>query len=390
LRNSAAISPNEQLPLKKVQLRQVGRPPVAPERERRFGFASSFCNALSPISACERTMKPKPILLVGNSPNQLSAGGTSWADLMRALRADAGVPPEGHNEKPFTLHFEELLNSFRRRAREKDPGAGRRSIDLQFKGVIAKKMRQLQPDEVHAELMRLPVTTILTTNYDFCLEMAFQPGVEPKLADWGTREKRYSLLFRRRAGPDKYVFHIHGEVARPDSIIIGHEAYVESCSNIRRFSRMDIRGEKGGWVSGKGNFYSRIGWLRAKFRKGSGTLNLKKPHSWVDLFMLRDVHIVGFGLEFTEVDIWYLISYKARLKLHREVPHSLKTSRIVFHYFADHETKHLAKVGLLRSLGVECHAHPITQGDDARKDYRKAWKGLLKYLSNELSQHATQ
>jgi hypothetical protein len=246
-------------------------------------------------------------------------------------------------------------------------------------------MRQLQPDDVHRQLVRLPVTNILTTNYDFCLETALQPGVEPKLADWGTQEKRYCLMFRRRAGPNKYVFHIHGEVARPESIMLGHEAYVESCSNIRRFSNMHSRGEKGDWEAGKGNYYPAIGWLRAKFREGRGTLNPQKPHSWVDLFMLRDVHIVGFGLEFTEVDIWYLISYKARLKLQREVPNALKTSRIVFHYFADHETKHLARVGLLKSLGVECHAHPITQVDDARRDYRKAWKGLLKYLSKELN-----
>jgi hypothetical protein len=307
------------------------------------------------------------------------------------LRREAGVPPEGHNEKPFTLHFEELLNSFREREREKYPGDRRRAIDERFKEIIAKKMKRLQPDEVHGKLMRLPVTNILTTNYDFCLEKALQPDIEPELADWGTQEKRYCLFIRRRAGPDKYVFHIHGDIAQPESIIIGHEAYVESCSNIRRFTNMWVRDEKTGkWKRGQGNHYSGIGWQRAKFRDGSGTLNPKKPHSWVDLFMLRDVHVVGFGLEFTEVDIWYLLSYKARLKLQPEVPNSLKTSRIVFHYFADHEAKHLAKVGLMRSLGVECHAHPITQVDDLRKDYRKAWKGLLKHLSDELSQYATQ
>jgi hypothetical protein len=204
-----------------------------------------------------------------------------------------------------------------------------------------------------------------------------------------TGEKRYCLFLRRRAGEDKFVYHIHGEIARPESIMLGHESYVESCSNIRRFSNMRVRGESGKWEGGKGNFYPQAGWLRAKYREGNGKIDPNKAHSWVDLFMLRDVHIVGFGLEFTEVDIWYLISYKARLMLHPEVPDDLKSARIVFHYFADHEPKHLAKVGLLRSLGVECQPHPVTLLDDTRKDYREAWNGILKLLSKELSPWAT-
>jgi SIR2-like protein len=331
-----------------------------------------------------------PILFVGNSPNQLSGGGRSWNDLMRSLREVAGVLPEGHNEKPFTLHFEELLISFRSQVRDKHPHEERRAIDLSFKEIIAAKMRALTHDDVHEQLMRLPVTNFLTTNYDFCLETALQPAVKPELADWGTNEKRYCLFFRRRAGPNKYVFHIHGEQARPESIMLGHEEYVESCSNIRRFSNMHVRDETGKWKPGMGNYYKGLGWLKAQYREGSGTLNLEKPHSWVDLFMLRDVHMVGFGLDFTEVDIWYLISYKARLKLQPEVPERLKKSRVVFHYFAEQEAKHLAKVELLRSLGVECRAHSITQIDDTRKDYRKAWKGLLQHLSNELSANAAK
>jgi hypothetical protein len=329
-------------------------------------------------------MKPGPVLFVGNSPNQLSGGGSSWAELMRALRTDAGVALEGHSEKPFTLHFEELLSSFRQRTLKHNPRAKRRNIDRRFKELIAQRMRKLKPNEVHLEIMRLPVTTLLTTNYDFCLEAALLPQSEPELEDWETEEDRYCLFLRRRAGASKFVFHIHGEIARPESIMLGHEAYVESCSNIRRYSHLSVRGADGTWEDGKGNFYPKAGWLKAKFRRGRGELDPDKPHSWVDLFMLRDVHIVGFGLEFTEVDIWYLISYKARLALQPEVPPDLKSSRIVFHYFADGDPKHLAKIALLKSFGVICKSHPITVVADSRKDYRGAWKKLLSTLKDDL------
>ena len=119
---------------------------------------------------------------------------------MRSLRADAGVSPDGHNEKPFTLHFEELLNSFRRRARESHPGVKRRNIDLQFKSIIADKMRRLEPDEVHGQLMRLPVANVLTTNYDFCLERAFRPGAKARRLGYGRRAILPVVSSSRRTG----------------------------------------------------------------------------------------------------------------------------------------------------------------------------------------------
>jgi hypothetical protein len=328
----------------------------------------------------------EPILLVGNSPNQLSTAGLSWGELMKQLRRHAGVGPNGHEDKPFTLHFEELLCSYRRKAREKSPDRSRRRIDRAFKRVVARKMAALEPQEVHQGIMRLPVKNILTTNYDYCLEKAACPEIEaePENADWGTNDKRYCLFVRRCGGKNKFVFHIHGEIARPECIIIGHEAYVESCSNIRRFANIWVRGKRGDWRDGKGNFYPGVGWLQAKFRKGNGSINPARPHSWVDLFMLRDVHIIGFGLEFTEVDVWYLISYKARLKLHPEVPEALRRTHIIFHYFVDgKEAKHVARVALLKSLGVKCRPQrvPVRGG---KKDYRAAWAGLLKHLSKEL------
>ena len=35
--------------------------------------------------------------------------------------------------------------------------------------------------------------------------------------------------------------------------------------------------------------------------------SLENPISWVDLFLTRNVHILGFGLDFSELDIWWLL-----------------------------------------------------------------------------------
>src|ERR1043166_6383164 len=325
-------------------------------------------------------MKHTPILLIGNSPNQLAGSGHSWKELMEALCKIAGMKSTGNEEKPFTLHFEELLCHFRAARVRRMSGTERKRLrsrsypfrqylDLQFKLKVAERMRKLPVDKVHAALMKLPVQNILTTNYDFCLERAVDP--EPKSADWKTRERQFSLFQRRKAG-GRFVFHIHGEVGTPSTIVLGHEAYVESCANIRRYAH------------GKGNYHRGAKrYLKAKFRRGSGRIH--GPHAWVDLFMLRDVHIVGFGLEFTEVDIWYLLSYKSRLRYESDAPADLKRSRIYFHYFADDSPRCCAKIALLESFGVECRCHPIPVGEDGTKNYRRAWKRLLKYLTVALS-----
>jgi hypothetical protein len=36
----------------------------------------------------------------------------------------------------------------------------------------------------------------------------------------------------------------------------------------------------------------------------------QKIGSWIDAFVLGDVYILGFGLDFSEADLWWLIEYK--------------------------------------------------------------------------------
>jgi len=56
-----------------------------------------------------------PVLLVGNSPNRLGGGGLSWTELLGKLRRFVGLRKGGHDTKPFTLHFEEILSQHLRR-----------------------------------------------------------------------------------------------------------------------------------------------------------------------------------------------------------------------------------------------------------------------------------
>ena len=35
-------------------------------------------------------------------------------------------------------------------------------------------------------------------------------------------------------------------------------------------------------------------------------------HSWIDLFFTTNVHIIGFGLDYSEQDIWWILNKRKR------------------------------------------------------------------------------
>jgi hypothetical protein len=278
---------------------------------------------------------------------------------MQSLRETAGMRLQGHAAKPFPLHFEEIRNSFLQRQR----GA----TEARFLRVVAQQMKSLRPGTLHRRLARLQVDNILTTHYDDGLERALASSAA--VDDFGTRELRHSLFRRSRIG-GVHVWHLHGDIFRPTSVLLGHDRYVESSARIRRYCDPTLGLP----------FKAHSLPLQAVFRRDDARIQSRRPHSWVDLFMLRDVHIVGFGLDYTEVDLWYLLSLRQRLR-HSPAPRyrGLRRTRIVFHHFASDDDSSAQKSELLQSFDVECVAHPLRNND-----YTAAWNRLLLKLESQL------
>jgi hypothetical protein len=42
-------------------------------------------------------------------------------------------------------------------------------------------------------------------------------------------------------------------------------------------------------------------------------------YSWVDLFFMTDVHIIGFGLGYDETDIWWILNRRKRMLLEGKI-----------------------------------------------------------------------
>lgn len=105
------------------------------------------------------------------------------------------------------------------------------------------------------------------------------------------------------------IWHIHGEARKPDSMIIGSYYYGKLLR--RCIERLD------------GSLQTdEVTERPTKITKTNTFKSLKKDNkpikigSWIDAFVLGNVYMLGFGLDFSETDIWWLLEYKAN---HRDI-----------------------------------------------------------------------
>lgn len=152
--------------------------------------------------------------------------------------------------------------------------------------------------EIINKLVFLGFTDFLTTNYSFEIEYSL---LEKKNRNINYIKSHTFTLIDRKVNsgyqPFVYievpykgkfirVFHIHGDCARPSSIVLKQSEYA-SCIG-KSFA---LTGYEAAFKLDK------LGYERSGFRY----------KSWVDFFILNDILILGYGLSFYEFDIWTAI-----------------------------------------------------------------------------------
>jgi hypothetical protein len=270
-------------------------------------------------------------LLLGNGVNRLSSE-TAWVDVLRDLADHVGAADvlEWAQWKPFALLYEEIAFRSGARSRRQESALKRRVADL---------VGRLKVNDYHRRLVEAVDTHVLTTNYDCNLEKACGSVGEPASLE---PESRYSVFRRRQIG-DRFVWHIHGEVAQPDSILLGHDHYCGQLQKLRAYATADRRPRR----TAKSPF--KIGQLNYE---ESGAV-----YSWIDVFFRDEVHILGLALDYTEVDLWWLLAYKRRLQQMSQY----HVGRTIFHEILNREVdaRERARVSILKSFGVDVVTHYI-------------------------------
>lgn len=280
-------------------------------------------------------------LLLGNGVNLLSKDVPSWQSILTELANSIDRPQimELAKYKPYTLIYEEIALYTKDAEKKKE---------IEIKRKVAELIRHLPPNEYHRRILNASIDHILTTNYDYTLERSAGCVGESKNL---RGESKYSA-FRRRAVSGKFVWHIHGEVDVPNSIMLGHEHYSGQLQKLRDYATSDRATSKE---------------LKSPFKLGNLDFeNQTEAYSWIDVFFRDEVHIIGTNLDYTEIDLWWLLAYKRRLGQMS----GYETGATFFHYVPDVDDDQATqgKLSILESLGVKVIRHRVMSGYDCAYD----------------------
>ena len=277
-------------------------------------------------------------LLIGNGLNRTLKSSISWSALLQDIAKSYGVSYEANI--PMPLEFERIVNTIL----ATDPGPTT-EIYTQIKTEIAKKiLSAVLPDgAIHFMLPHMSVDAILTTNYDYFLEYAYNR----KFVYRGKKRNKYLWNATSIQSNVKF-YHLHGMADIPLSICLGYEHYMGIVENLR--SELNTKAE--------GN--------PDNMKIKQVILGEKEPSdSWGERFYTNNIAIIGLGLTSAEVDIWWLLTHRAFLYYSNYcgLRERLK-NRIVYYDVIDDTNihDHNTESEHLRSMKEKENIHKLLEG----------------------------
>lgn len=158
-------------------------------------------------------------------------------------------------------------------------------------------------------LKRNKISDILTTNYDKGIEYILQRcGYE--INSNNSSEKLYSIrrckIFKNNKNKHQIkLWKIHGDIDAIKSVTLGYDQYCGSLSKLTSYI-------KGKYETSK---MSQVNIGNVPIEDKCKNPNQKDNGSWAELFFFNNIYIFGFGMDFSELDIWWLLNKRARIRI---------------------------------------------------------------------------
>ena len=323
------------------------------------------------------------VLLFGNGLNLISQN-LSWKTLLTNVQAkdEAGLAVHDGLELvdvPYPLQYDYILLSsdFRKKVQDVKDSTGWKKVvedrQMDLKKAIIEEMKDFKSNLIYDQLSNLPFDAYLTTNYDHVLDESMKAmGYKADVGD--KSEMNYNIRRKRclqKVGVLKNIYPIHGDVDSPKSIVIGYNHYCGTVAKVSDYLKGTYK-----WKEGK------VGEQKISSMLDRLQNNDDHIYSWIDHFFMSDVYIVGLGLDYSEIDLWWLLDRRQRMLRGDGV---MKQNRIV--YFFTKELKslsdgELAKVELLDRMGVHCRFTSITPTSSI--EYMRAYQEIVKMITKEI------
>ena len=297
------------------------------------------------------------ILLVGNGINR-PFNAESWKDLIcNALsRNNSFIAYDDIKDMPATM---QIVVATAKKLGSCSDGINdvRKETQKIAQRIRVENLVDDQPDLIK-KFLSLPIDIILNTNYSNEFEMFAHNDAslhvfrscQRRTKEVKGIEEQFRLFQYSSLGesyPDKKIWHIHGDISKPSSMVIGHYYYGKLLKQIED---------------------------RAAKCKRNYSIALKKgfpfkPESWVDYFLIGNVYISGLGMYLAEQDLWWLLSFKAM--------HFPKT-KVYFYQTEQNMDKDVKK--LLYAYGVELITDIPLSGNNYVQYYHKVIEDIEKHL----------
>lgn len=222
-------------------------------------------------------------LLLGNGLNRTLKDGFSWADMLKDLGSDG----DGGDSVPFPIQFEEI-------AAQRGCMIGKRRSDpyKEIRTEISGRIDGLDlcAGEAHLAFRNIGMNHVVTTNCDTVFESMFD--VRKSKENPGSSRNVLDAIFET---PTVVFYHAHGLGSWKNTLCLGHEHYASLIGKIRSEFFTNVNDES------QENITDLV------------TGKRESKHIWPELFFTSDIAIVGLGLDYSEIDLWWLLSMRAAL-----------------------------------------------------------------------------
>lgn len=271
-----------------------------------------------------------------------------WKNLLEAEESNIKNYPILYEQK-FITKFNQTEESIKKELTEK--------IEKKIKNAI--KQKESIATWFNEFLTKNKINNIITTNYDNGIEYILKK-CGYNVHESNSSEKIYSI---RRC--KKYIdinnniitlWKIHGDIEAIKSITLGFDQYCGSLSKLNAY----IKGE---YKSSQNNSIICKKDIRTKCKNPQ----LRDYASWAELFFFDNIYIMGFGMDFAEIDIWWLLNKRTRIILES---HKLIQNKIVYYSNPKYDENKNDIIEALKTFRV------ITKEINANKS-------LLEYMKND-------
>lgn len=285
-------------------------------------------------------------IFYGNGINLLGKG-ESWDSVLMQLSEGKILPPIGSN----TLKYEYVvLNKEKYMTRPFGSDIGvtftvggvleLESVDVEYdiiKKKLADRLSRLKVSDFpfYKKLADLEADNYITTNYEsFIKDTLIEKGYNPQEPLNPCIKERPHYVLSNGSHNIRF-WNIHGNIEWHKSMMLGLYEY---CDYIRGFNKL-----------------------------------FKEEYSWLNAMLISNVFILGFGLGYEEIDLWYFLVSRKRLIRDKAMP----ANRIVI-YILEDKGYDIGKIKMLEALDVEVELITFDWSEGAyQKAYDKIYDKIL-------------